>query len=119
MEGGPGAADIRGRGDGDVVRPGVFGHGFAGLRVRHGDTNGPQEVLLVCGAPVHVRVVSEAGGDVLHPVVGTLGAGSRFCACYEGGRSPAAEATAMAELVIDEVEECGVVAVLDDLSAPG
>ena len=44
--------------------------------------------------------------DVLHPVVGTLGAGSRFCACYEGGRSPAAEATAMAELVIDEVEEC-------------
>ena len=31
--------------------PGVFGHGFAGLRVRHGDTNGPQEVLLVCGAP--------------------------------------------------------------------
>ena len=118
-EGGPRPADRGRRRDGDVVRPLRFVDAAALRRVGYVNPNPPKQVLLVPRTPVHIRIVTKTTCDILLPCIRSLRTLRALSSCNEARRSPTAQATAVRKLVVDEVEELGVVAVLDDLAAPG
>ena len=88
-------------------------------RIRHVHTNTPKQILLIRRTPVHIRVMSEASGDILLPYIRALRPIRALGSCNEARRSPTTQSTAMRKLIVDEVEEPRIVLVLHNLAAPG
>lgn len=118
LEVGPGSTNVIGAGHRDVIGPGCIGEAPAAIKFGRVDSNRVHEILVVGRTIEYIRIMTEPRRDGLGVMIWSLRSRPGLGSDDERMRSPACKATSIGELRCEEMEQLGIITILENTAAP-